>query len=226
MPKSTLYPDSDLPSMDVPLLSDSAPSNHDEDSILDEAGLSQAILRSDIGQKFTGVDADTSANARLHDDVLMQNFATTQDFMADCATMDTFESWLGPAKVSDLSASIYQDDFTFDIERYLRVSPTPDTMLSARGELGSLKPHRATSTLAQCNANLVLRSLRAFPSKMIDREDPPFFIHGYKHRTMPEPLLVCSRICHMFDTRTPDILPFLWRCIRSEEERFLHDVRV
>jgi hypothetical protein len=60
---------------------------------------------------------------------------------------------------------------------------------------------------------------------MMNRDDMPFFIHSYQHRdTLPEPLNVCSRICHMFDTRTPEIMPFIWRCIRSEELRFLNDV--
>lgn len=199
---------------------------YDGNLILDEAGLSQAILQSDIGQRFTTTNADTSISIWIQDDALLSNIAAPQNPMVEDVNTDVFESWLAPCDVSASSVNPYDPSFGFDIEQYLRVSPTSDTMLSTRGELGSLKPHRAANLFAERNAGIVLQSLRTFPTKMINRDDPPFFIHGYKDRPMPEPLLVCSRICHMFDTRTPDILPFLWRCIRSEEERFLHDVRV
>ncbi|KAL7930690.1 hypothetical protein V8C35DRAFT_311967 [Trichoderma chlorosporum] len=87
-----------------------------------------------------------------------------------------------------------------------------------------LQPLELNYPLAQQSATLLWRGLRAFPEKMLSRENFPPFIHPLLHcSTLPEPLAVCMRIAAIFNSRTADIRPFLWRIIESEQKRFLEE---
>lgn len=98
------------------------------------------------------------------------------------------------------------------------------------------KPTHAVSvpqqqSVAQHNADLIIRSVRAFPTMMLRRETFPWYIH--KHSSMvfkptqdslPEPLSNCMSIAQMFSLRTPDTRTFLWRTIRAEYRRLGSEV--
>lgn len=97
--------------------------------------------------------------------------------------------------------------------------------MSVRIEVGDLARLRARNPVAQQSANLIMQALRAFPEKMLHRDNFPFFIHPSWHLPdIPEPLAVCSRIAQMFVSRTPEIMPFIWRSIRAEQLRLAETV--
>jgi hypothetical protein len=85
---------------------------------------------------------------------------------------------------------------------------------------------------AQHNANIVIRSLRSFPTMMLRRETFPWFIHPHSQvfpkparATLPEALSTCMSIAQMFASRTPETKGILWRTIRVEFRRFVREVR-
>ena len=189
----------------------------DTTSLLDDTQLSETILQSKPGHAFVDIDWYTTVETLLQPDA----FA----FNDQGEAIPSLNEQL--ALANDTSLFDEMNMFAMFQQHAFQVngSPSSDMLLSSRGPVGTMKTFKMHNPVAQRSANLVLQSLRAFPKKMLSREDPPFFIHSYKHRdTMPEPLAVCSRICHMFDTRTPDIFPFLWRTIRTEELRFINEV--
>jgi hypothetical protein len=180
--------------------------------LLDDASLSEIILQSNLGQKFVDVPWETTVDSILDNAIL--------DVGEPCIA--TPNCALTPGNGTALFDEMNQ--FSNFYQSYVG-SPAVEMFLSSRGRLGTLAPLRIRNPMAQHTAGIILQSLRTFPWKMLSREDPPFFIHSYQHRNaLPEPLAACSRICHMFDTRTPEILPFIWRCIRTEEMRFLNEV--
>lgn len=86
---------------------------------------------------------------------------------------------------------------------------------------------------ADHSANLVIQSLRAFPTMMIRRETMPWFIHprsdllsNSKKAALPEALSTCMGIAQMFASKTPETKPFLWRTIKVEYSRLLEEVRM
>lgn len=126
------------------------------------------------------------------------------------------EHWTLSKNFNPMSQMIY--DFSVG-------SPNVDNMLGSRKTLGTLNCLRGRNAVAQRSASLVLQLLRTFPEKMLNNDDMPFFIHTHAQgQGLAEPLLACQRLCQIFVTRTPEIFPFIWRCIRTEEQRFLHDV--
>jgi hypothetical protein len=128
---------------------------------------------------------------------------------------------IGCRKQSPVSESV---DIISRLYNHLIGSPMTSN-ISMRGEIGTLAQTRVRDRFAQRSASLILQNLRTFPEKMLDRDDLPFFIHSQRqHGGLPEPLVICTRICQMFSTRTPDILPFIFRCIRTEQLRYLQEV--
>ena len=86
---------------------------------------------------------------------------------------------------------------------------------------------------AQHNADIIIQSLRSFPTMMLRRETFPWFIHPLSHllskqagATLPEALSSCMSIVQMFASRTPETKHLLSRAIRIEYRRFLVEVRV
>ena len=86
---------------------------------------------------------------------------------------------------------------------------------------------------AQHSANLVIQSLRSFPTMMLRRETFPWFIHPHSQllskpvrAALPEALSTCMSIAQMFASRTSETKPFLWCTIRAEYRRFTNEVRI
>ncbi|RDW85910.1 hypothetical protein BP5796_04235 [Coleophoma crateriformis] len=102
------------------------------------------------------------------------------------------------------------------------------------GELDTnfLAMFQAKRPHAQHNADLVIQSLRSFPTMMLRKETFPWFIHPHSHRlspagaALPEALSTCMSIAQMFALRTPETRPFLWSTIRAEFRQFINGVRV
>ncbi|KAF2788627.1 hypothetical protein K505DRAFT_328798 [Melanomma pulvis-pyrius CBS 109.77] len=70
-------------------------------------------------------------------------------------------------------------------------------------------------------SDLTIYMLKSFPRMMLRRHTFPPFIHPYWHwSTLPEKLASCMSIAHLFEARTTETHPFLWRVIDAEEQRF------
>jgi hypothetical protein len=84
---------------------------------------------------------------------------------------------------------------------------------------------------AQHNANIVVQSLRSFPTMMLRRETFPWFIHPHSQvlskstQALPEALSTCMSIAQLFASRRPETKHFLWGTIKVEHRRFLSEVR-
>ena len=85
---------------------------------------------------------------------------------------------------------------------------------------------------AQHNANLIIQSLRSFPTMMLRRETFPWFIHPHSQTssespadTLPEALSNCMSIAQMFSSRTPETKTFLRQTMGTEYRRFGSEVR-
>lgn len=149
----------------------------------------------------------------------------THDFLGASAVMPGFMSQDVIAansrstnnRARDMNMLPQLQSYLTGISLHSRIAP--------RLEIGTLARLRARDPVGQRTSNLVLQTLRTFPEKMLNQDDLPFFIHAHKHGdALPEPLAVCVRISHLFATRTPDILPFIFRSIRNEQYRFLQEV--
>lgn len=86
---------------------------------------------------------------------------------------------------------------------------------------------------AQHNADIVLQSLRCFPTMMLRRETFPWFIHPQSQllskparTTLPEALLTCMSTAQMFVSRTSETRHLVSRIIKSEYRRFVDEVRI
>ena len=82
------------------------------------------------------------------------------------------------------------------------------------------------------SADLIIHSLRAFPTMMLRRETFPWFIHPHSNSLpmsagagLPEALCNCISIAQMFISRTNETRPFLHRTIGAEYRRLNLEVR-
>jgi hypothetical protein len=102
-------------------------------------------------------------------------------------------------------------------------------VVSANSNLLSIlrkdRPH------AQHNADIIIQSLRAFPTMMLRKETFPWFIHPHTHLlfkstdgALPEALSNCMSIAQLFASRTAETNKFLWRAIRVEYHGFVEKV--
>ena len=80
---------------------------------------------------------------------------------------------------------------------------------------------------AQHNADLIIQSLRSFPTMMTRRDTFPWFIHPHSQiasnptdAILPEALSNCMSIAQMFASRTAETRLFLRQTIRAEYRRF------
>lgn len=72
-----------------------------------------------------------------------------------------------------------------------------------------------------CISDLTIYMLKSFPRMMLRRHTFPPFIHPYWHwSNLPEKLASCMSIAQLFEARTTETRPFLWRVIDAEEQRF------
>ena len=84
---------------------------------------------------------------------------------------------------------------------------------------------------AQYHADLVIQSLRSFPTMMLRRETFPWFIHPHSQLlseptsdALPEALSACMGVAQVFVSRTLETKSFVWRTIRAEHCRFRQEV--
>ncbi|KAK3678417.1 hypothetical protein LTR78_001714 [Recurvomyces mirabilis] len=95
-----------------------------------------------------------------------------------------------------------------------------DTYSSAIEKTTYLTERISFDSIANHNADCIVRTLCAMPDQMLRRETFPCFIHPqWDRKALPEPLAVCVRIAKMFASRTPEIIPFIWRTILAETRR-------
>ena len=109
-------------------------------------------------------------------------------------------------------------------ENHLPVASNPNDYFSAV----TLQPGRPH---AQHNADLIIQSLRSFPTMMTRRETFPWFIHPHSQITsnsadavLPEALSNCMSIAQMFASRTAETRLFLRQTVRAEYRRFGFEV--
>ena len=86
---------------------------------------------------------------------------------------------------------------------------------------------------AQHNADIVIQSLRSFPTMMQRRETFPWYIHPHSQllskptrAALPEALSTCMSIAQMFASRTSETKHLLYRAIRIEYRRLIDEVRI
>ncbi len=82
----------------------------------------------------------------------------------------------------------------------------------------------------QHNADLIIQSLRSFPTMMIRKETFPWFIHPRsmdRGEAVPsEALSNCMSIAQMFSSRTSETRSFLRRTVGAEHRRLQFEVRL
>lgn len=101
--------------------------------------------------------------------------------------------------------------------------PVPDWLQAEMSTSGKLHAHH--------NADIIIQSLRSFPTQMLRRKTFPWFIHPQSNlfcdtleMALPETLTTCMSIAQMFVSRTPETIPHLWRLIEEEFSSLLKKV--
>ena len=116
----------------------------------------------------------------------------------------------------------------------------PEATLSIMNENPMTRKHSASLAIfqleyphAQHSADLIIQSLRSFPTMMLRKETFPWFIHHHSHllsqtaaATQPEALSTCMSVAQMFASRTFETKPFIWRTIKNEHRHFVTEVSV
>lgn len=144
--------------------------------------------------------------------------ASFEDFIGGVVEWETPQSGIIPASdASELSAistavsSLIQD--------------TSDQKLATWRAAKPLAPLTQATPASKHAANLIARTVAAFPQMMTRRHTFPPFIHPHWHESsVPEILASCMSIAQLFVARTPDTRGFLWRAIEAEEQRLLDEV--
>lgn len=179
-----------------------------------------AMIRS-TAQRSTGSTDISSFNFDL--DPLLDGI--------DFTSFDQTYGELDIALQNSIPTNTFGDSYTSSImpspsELYSLSIGSPTTSnLSTRTDVGSLARLRTKDPVAKKCASLVMQTLRTYPEQMLRRDGLPLFVHPQWHlHTIPEPLAVCMRISQLFDSRTSDVLPFLWRTIKAEQVRCIEEV--
>ena len=86
-------------------------------------------------------------------------------------------------------------------------------------------------THAQHNADLIIQSLRSFPTMMLRRQTFPWFLHPHSQLIsqsagpiLPEALSNCMSIAQMFASRTSETKRVIRQAIGTEHRRFVSEV--
>lgn len=87
-----------------------------------------------------------------------------------------------------------------------------------------LKPLLMATPVAQYNATYIIRTLRAYPRMILRKATFPSFMHPHWHGSLPEPLASCMSIAQIFASRNPETSSFVWRTIRTEQQRLVDQV--
>ena len=111
---------------------------------------------------------------------------------------------------------------------------------SQRGQLNLFRPKKTSTTRSLLSARFLLGMLGSYPKMLLgDNTLPPFIrlpcsvpeISGLfnpkdsPENRLPESLANCASIVQMFLTKTPANSAFVWRTLRSEQQRLYDEVR-
>jgi hypothetical protein len=95
-----------------------------------------------------------------------------------------------------------------------------------------LRTVQSTKPVSRHASQFITRILGSYPKMMLRRTRLPPFIHPFSYQqsdtanpSLPEPLAICMSIAHMFAARTSESSKFLWRTIRTEQQRLTNEVR-
>lgn len=92
----------------------------------------------------------------------------------------------------------------------------------------SLEPRALAKTSGKMSALFLTRILGSYPAMMLRKETFPPFIHPHTEsgndNSLPEALVNCMSIAHMFVNRNKETSKFVWRTIRMEQERLWLEV--
>ncbi|MCJ1240525.1 hypothetical protein MMC14_008528 [Varicellaria rhodocarpa] len=105
-------------------------------------------------------------------------------------------------------------------------------------EARSLSYRKYAVSTSHLSAKVVLGTLKSYPKMILEGSLPPFLHHCYFAREdtdlfslrnrreirFPEALANCQSILHMFFMRTKESSAFVWRTIRSEQQRLRREV--
>ena len=105
-------------------------------------------------------------------------------------------------------------------------------------EARSLSYRTYAASTSHLSAKVVLGTLKSYPKMILEGSLPPFLHHCYFAREdtdifsrrnrreirFPEALANCQSILHMFFMRTKESSAFVWRMMRSEQQRLRREV--
>ncbi|CAG1992585.1 unnamed protein product [Fusarium graminearum] len=132
---------------------------------------------------------------------------------------DLMVDWVSsPSTISATQPiTVYRDTSFWNISSDLQISMPPKS-LSAKGDLTRVS-NRLSSL--QHASRIVMQMLYSYPRMMLRRQTFPPFIHPHWHQEhLPEALGNCMSIARLFESRTPETVPFLWKTIIAEQTRF------
>ena len=196
--------------------------SHADDEILpdgdfafaDDIGMNDAQLQFISGNKRQPVDLTFDELFAFEDDTLDQHqFPTDVSLSLQHDQGQQSRSWCVWMR-GNVSLAVVTEN------------PSAKSNLNFSAVLQSGRPH------AQHNADLIIQSLRSFPTMMLRRETFPWFIHPHSQllskstdAALPEALSNCMSIAQMFASRTSETKNFLRQTIGAEYRRFVSEVR-
>ena len=189
------------------------PIRHNDCVFTDDADIDDAQFQLTISNKRQAIDFTFDELLPFQEDALGQYEFTTDVGLS--LQHDTYQqdacwcSWMhGDVTLAGLAR---------------KSTTTPNDLAVLRPE----RPH------AYHVADLIVQSLRAFPTMMLRRETFPWFIHPQAQRLvdqsddrLPQALVNCMGIAQMFASRTPETRHILRQSIKTEYHQFLSDVRL
>ena len=180
----------------------------------DDLGVNDAQLELISGDKHQSMDIIFDELFAFEDDTLGQRQCSTDVSLSLHQNLDQEAgSWCTWMRGDVSLAVLTESSMVKSYSNILAVCPLD-------------RPH------AQHNADLILQSLRSFPTMMIRRETFPWFIHSHSQllskstgAALPEALTNCMSIAQLFVSRTSETKYFFRQIIGAEQRRFNSEVR-
>ncbi|KAH8895442.1 hypothetical protein GQ53DRAFT_682010 [Thozetella sp. PMI_491] len=96
----------------------------------------------------------------------------------------------------------------------------------------SFLPNNESDYGLQFTRRYVVSALKSYPNMLLEHKIPPFIHHSYSFYeensssdiSLPGPLSVCAGIIQMFSFKNKSNTSFIWRTIRTEQERLAAEV--
>ncbi|KPA39168.1 atp-dependent dna helicase pif1 [Fusarium langsethiae] len=149
-----------------------------------------------------------------------EHWAVTSEYLgASFDFNDLVVGWASPLGTLSTTqqTTAYGDISFWNVSKDLQIS-MPQKSLSAKGDLTRVSNHLPS---LQHASRVVMQMLYAYPRMMLRRQTFPPFIHPHWHQEhLPEALGNCMSISQLFASRTPETMPFLWKIIAAEQDRF------